>query len=237
MGRAGAAISGLERIALGIVFAANLALRLVYVFAFRFDSDETQHLHVSWGWAHGLVQYRDLFDNHAPLFHLLSAAPLAAVREGPDVLYGTRLAMLPIAAALLALTFVLGRRLFSLRVGLWAAALAGLFPRLFLRTVEYRPDNLWAALWLLALAVAVGSVLTRRRSFAVGVLLGLALVVSIKTVVLLAALAGAAAFALALSPARWERSQLRTQAGCAAACAGGLLIAPALMLLFYAGLG
>ena len=236
-GLPGERIGGVERAALAALFATNFALRVVYVFAFRFDSDETQHLHVSWGWAQGLVQYRDLFDNHTPLFHLLFAPLLALAPEGPGLLYAMRLAMLPIAAALLVLTFALGRRLFSLRVGLWAAALAGLFPRVFLRTVEFRPDNLWAVLWLAALVVAVSGRSTRRRGLAVGALLGLASAASIKTAVLIASLAGAAAFAWALSPWLRQRAPLRAQAGYAAFFAGGLVLAPAVFVAFYAALG
>jgi len=33
----------------------------------------SQRLHVIWGWAHGLVQYRDLFDNPMPLFQIMLA--------------------------------------------------------------------------------------------------------------------------------------------------------------------
>ena len=44
-------------------------LRLASIFHYRFDNDEPQHLHVVWAWTQGLVQYRDVFDNHMPLFH------------------------------------------------------------------------------------------------------------------------------------------------------------------------
>jgi len=40
-----------------------LLLRIVSVFHYHFDSDEPQHLHVVWGWTHGLLQYHDIFDN------------------------------------------------------------------------------------------------------------------------------------------------------------------------------
>ena len=61
-------------VAIAIAIAA-LMMRVVAFFHYRFDSDEPQHLHVAWGWTVGLLQYRDLFDNHAPLFHI-AAAPL-----------------------------------------------------------------------------------------------------------------------------------------------------------------
>ncbi len=50
-----------------------IALRILYAFVYRVDSDEPQHLHVVWGWAHGMIQYRDFFDNHSPLFQMLCA--------------------------------------------------------------------------------------------------------------------------------------------------------------------
>ncbi|MFP5248032.1 MAG: hypothetical protein ACLGH0_15160, partial [Thermoanaerobaculia bacterium] len=66
-----------ERLLLWIAAGTAVVLRLLAYFRYRFDSDEQQHLHVAWGWTAGLVQYRDLFDNHAPLFHILMAPLLA----------------------------------------------------------------------------------------------------------------------------------------------------------------
>src|ERR1700686_2395080 len=64
-----------------------LALRVVYMRGFRFDTDEPQHLYVIWAWVRGLVQYRDVFDNHAPLFHILFAPVAAALGERPEILF------------------------------------------------------------------------------------------------------------------------------------------------------
>ena len=66
------------------------------VFLLRFDSDEPQHLHVIWAWTHGLVQYRDVFDNHMPLFHLLCAPILGLMGEHAADLYWMRLLMVPL---------------------------------------------------------------------------------------------------------------------------------------------
>ena len=49
-------------------FLVLLCLRWFYVTTQPWDSDEPQHLHVVWAWANGLLPYRDVFDNHAPLF-------------------------------------------------------------------------------------------------------------------------------------------------------------------------
>jgi len=175
-----------------LIAALGLALRLVYVFHYPFNSDEPQHLHVAWAWTQGLVQYRDIFDNHTPLFHMLSAPVVAFLRESPDVLYAMRLAMIPLFLTGLWATYALGRIVFSPRVGLWAALLAGLEPVFFFESLEYRTDVLWMALWFLMLVVLLGGAWTRRRSLAAGLVLGLALCVSLKSVLLVAALAGAA---------------------------------------------
>src|ERR1700733_8557786 len=67
-----------ERYLIIALFSLMLVLRIAYACRFRFDGDEAQHLHVVWGWVHGLLPYRDVFDNHGPLFHVL-CAPLLAV--------------------------------------------------------------------------------------------------------------------------------------------------------------
>ena len=38
-----------------MLFVATLLLHIAYVFRYPIDSDEPQHLHVVWGWAHGLL--------------------------------------------------------------------------------------------------------------------------------------------------------------------------------------
>ena len=49
---------------------------------------------IAWGWTAGLVQYRDIFDNHSPLFHLATAPLLALAGERPDILFTMRAPML-----------------------------------------------------------------------------------------------------------------------------------------------
>src|SRR6185369_1145118 len=114
--------------AMAVVAAAALALRALAFFRFRFDSDEPQHLHVAWGWTAGLVQYRDYFDNHAPLFHILSAPLLAALGERATILFYMRAAMIPLFLAVLTGTFFIAERLYSRRIALWATVLLSLLP-------------------------------------------------------------------------------------------------------------
>ena len=134
-----------ERIALTVLAALALALRAVAFFHYRVDSDEPQHLHVAWGWTEGFVQYRDVFDNHAPLFHMITAPFLALFGERPDIMLPMRGVMIPLFVVVVAATFLMARRLYSTRAGCWAALLLTLFPPFFLKSLEYRTDNLWMA--------------------------------------------------------------------------------------------
>lgn len=226
-----------ECAALLILLAVMLFLRVAYIWRAPIDSDEPQHLHVVWGWTHGLLQYRDLFDNHAPLFHLLCTPLLAALGEQPTVLFPLRLTMLPLSALTLWGTYTLGCVLFSSRVGLWATLLTGLFPDFLLLSVEFRPDGLWTALWLLALTVLVAGPPTRARSFTVGVLLGTAVGVSLKTTLLLAALGTAVLAAPVLAAQHREQLSLSYLANCVATALLGLSLVPLALILFFAAQG
>ncbi|HXG22864.1 MAG TPA: hypothetical protein VNN62_27790, partial [Methylomirabilota bacterium] len=74
-----------EQHLISLLLVVTFVLRLLYVFHYPIDSDEPQHLHVVWGWTQGLLPYRDIFDNHMPLFHLLYAPLLALIGERASV--------------------------------------------------------------------------------------------------------------------------------------------------------
>jgi hypothetical protein len=214
-----------ERRALVAFSAVALAFRVASFFHYRFDSDEPQHLHVAWGWTAGLVQYRDLFDNHAPLFHMLSAPLLAALGERADILLWMRAPMLVLFAVVVASTYAIARRLYSSRVALWSALLLALFPPFFFKSLEYRTDNLWNALWCVAFTLIASRARTRARAFVVGLLLGLAFCVSLKTVLLVGA--------LAITAVILRRISLTTALPAVIGC----LVPPALLAGWFAAAG
>jgi MFS family permease len=162
---------------------ALIVLKGLALFRFRVNSDETQHLHVAWGWTVGLVPYRDVFDNHAPLFHMLSAPLVGFLGERPDIVILMRMAMVPLSIAALASAFFIARRLYSLRIALWTVVVVVAYPPFFLKSLEYRTDNLWTALWMVAMALIV----VGRRVLA-GFVLGCAVCTSMKTLPLVMAL-------------------------------------------------
>src|SRR5262249_17785812 len=184
----GPAVHAVERIAFWVAAIAQALVRVLYIFTHRADADEPQHLHVVWSWTQGLVQYRDAFDNQPPLFHLLMAPIVAMLGARADLLVLVRWLMVPLTGVSLWATYSIGKSLWSERVGRWGALLAGYVPAFLLTTVEFRTDVLWMTAWLLALAVLLGGSLTPRRALLAGLLLGVALATSLKTVPLLLAL-------------------------------------------------
>ena len=231
------AIDPLERWAAGLLLLAALALRCLYILRYRYDSDEPQHLHTTWGWTQGLLQYRDFFDNHTPLFHILFSPLVAALGERTNILTFMRIAMVPLWIVSLWCVWTIGSRLYSRRAGLWAAVILSLLTQWFFCSVEYRTDNLWTPLWLGTLTVLLTGNLSKLRAFCGGLLLGLCFCASMKTSALVFAAALAAAFALVLCGSAWRVNSFRRVFSTAALVVAGALIAPSALCVFFAAKG
>jgi hypothetical protein len=162
----------------------GLLIRSIYVFCYPFDSDEAQHLHIVWGWTQGLIQYKDFFDNHMPLFHLIFIPILNFIGERSDILYIMRFAVFPFYFLTLYFAYIIGKELYSQRVGMWSAVILSFFPKFFFKSLEFRSDDMWMALWLLVLVVLVKGQFSLKRLFLSGVILGLSFAVSLKTILL-----------------------------------------------------
>ncbi len=217
------------------IFAAILAVfalvaRFVDVFRHRFNSDESQHLHAIWGWTHGSLQYRDFFDNHMPLFHLLMAPLAGVLGERAALLWWMRLLMVPLFLAAAWCVYRLGALVFSRRVGVWAAIFLALWSPYFFCSLEFRADIPWALFWLLCLVCLLEGTCHPRRWLGAGLLMSLAFGVSMKSTPLVLALAISGGLALSLT--RRRHPQFRPAA---AGSAGAFLIAmlsiPALIML------
>jgi hypothetical protein len=219
-----------------------LGLKWFYVRNQPWDSDEPQHLHVVWAWASGFLPYRDVFDNHSPFFQAISAPIFALFGERADIVTCMRWFMLPIDCLILFLLYRLGARLFSPRVGLWGMLLAATYPDFYLQLGEYRPDLFWAALWLWMLNILVGGPLRPRRYFGFGLVCGFAFTVSMKTTFLLATILVAASVAMILGRfLPFSRPEVRASPREVllevSALLTGILIPPALVILFFASQG
>ncbi len=217
----------------GFFLLAVLGLRILYAWHFRVDSDEPQHLHVVWAWSRGLLPYRDVFDNHTPVFQALCAPLFRALGVRADILLPMRAAMIPIFAATIWCVWKIARTFFTPRIGLWTAVLAALWPPFFFDSIEFRPDELWALLWLVTLTVLVTGRLRTARLFGTGLLLGLSFCVSMKTSLFLAALAFACAALLVFRRAAGQRADWPRIGLGAGAAVAGLPVIPVLTVLFF----
>jgi len=222
-------ISRSERLLAMAIAAVTLAMRAVAFFHYRFDSDEPQHLHVVWGWTAGLLQYRDVFDNHAPLFHMAMAPLLRVLGERPDILLYMRAPMLVLWIIVSITAFAIARRLYDVRIAMWSVLLLNVLPPFFLKSIEFRTDNLWNAFWMAAVAVLVLSRRSAAAFFVAGVLLGVALAVSLKTALLLITLAGAAVVTLVM-----RRREVRVHL---IALAAGVVIVPSIIAWYFVSRG
>jgi 4-amino-4-deoxy-L-arabinose transferase-like glycosyltransferase len=171
--------------------AGQLAYRLPLLTSRQFDPDELEHAHVAWSITQGHVPYRDFFEMHTPLFHYLLAGFFTLVgtggggEQGLHALFAARMLTWGISLGIIALTFVLARRLRDTTTAWVAVVLLTSSIVMALRAIEIRPDGLSTVLWLGAL-VAFHSALVAdgRRSgprFGLtGVLFGLGVMTSQK---------------------------------------------------------
>jgi hypothetical protein len=219
------------------LFVLTVLSKIWNVFLYQFDSDESQHLHVIWAWTRGLVQYRDVFDNHMPFFHLVCAPLLGLLGEHPADLYWMRLVMVPLYFLSAWSLYRIGAIAFSRRIGLWAALLVSGISVYQFSATEFRTDNLWSLLWFLCLLEIVADPFTLRSFTVGGLLLGLCFAVSMKTTLMLTAILLAMGIAIALIG--WRRLALtpRRLGTGAAAFITYAAIVPLVVIAFFAASG
>lgn len=217
-------------------------MQLVYAFHWRVNSDEPQHLHVVWAWTQGLLPYRDVFDNHTPLFQMLSAPLMGLLGERADILAWMRIGELPFWALVLWCTWRIGRALFSARAGVLAAAATALYPVFATRAIEFRPDLAWAALWLVTLTLAIERPaieggLTLRRVFFTGLAAGVAISISMKSILLIGCFTFALLLVSILRALGGQRIAPRTILSVLCSSVAGLVVVPLLLAAFFAAHG
>ncbi len=218
--------------ALGLLIA-GISLRLLYIQHYRIDSDEPQHLHVVWAWTQGLLPYRDVFDNHSPLFQALSAPLFRFFGERPDIVLPMRLTELPLYVLSVLCVWRLAARFCEPKVAMWTGVITALLPPWFLASIEFRPDQLWTLCWLLILLTAGSQTRSLSRSFGFGALLGLSFCVSMKSTLFALAL-GQAAIAQFIFQWRADRRLLWKGLGRhLGAVLAGLSIPPSLVWLYF----
>jgi hypothetical protein len=212
--------------------------RVVLAWHQTIGSDEPQHAHVAWAWVHGLVQYRDIFDNHTPLFHLVSAPLVALIGERADILALLRCSSICFNLITLFLVQRVCTSLFSAQAGRLAVIGLAFFPPFYIDGAEFRTDVLWTTLWLAWIALVTSKMQLDKRCFWGGLLLAACFAVSLKSVLLLLTVVVAFVAALALSgrfrsPLR-KMEPLAVFKGTVLALGGFSILAAILLCLFIA---
>ncbi len=219
------------------LFILMIVLRLVNMMQSRFDSDESQHMHVIWAWARGFIQYRDVFDNHMPLFQVMFAPIFGLIGDRATILYWMRFILLPLYFVAAWCTYRIGELLFSRRAGIWAVILTGLYPKYHFISFEFRTDNLWAPLWLLCITTLLSGALTVPRALIGGLLLGFCFGVSMKSILLLLTLLIGAVIALLLVGRKQLGQSWPHLARCTAAFAAATALVPCVIAGAFAVAG
>jgi hypothetical protein len=142
------------------------------------------------------VQYRDVFDNHFPLLHLLFAPLMRLMPESSGVFPLMRCAIAPVAIACSWLLYRIGKPLIGQRGAAVAAITFSVLPLWLPYSVEFRNDILWIFFWLAALAF-------EESPFMRGICAALCLLASVKALPLF--LAHALAFASTRQPFELKR--------------------------------
>ncbi len=223
-----------------IAIAAGLLMRWHYTHEAAVDQDELQHLHFAWCITQDMVPYRDFWDNHPPgLHHAL--AEIIDLTGTPTAAFQTaRLWMYPIGLIALAATYLLARTAFGARCAALSVGWLACCEAFILKTVEIRPDGIWAvslilALWMLTLSL--GSIRWLRASLyclAAGALLGGGMILTTKTLMPLAVVVPAWALANWLSQ---ERPRVRFTLLGIGALALGLALPVASWLVYESSQG
>jgi len=223
-----------EFIAAVALFALLVVLSVLNMMHREFDSDEPQHLHLIWGWVRGFVQYRDLFDNHMPLFHIMFAPIVGLIGERATILYWMRFLLFPMYFLAAWCTYEIGTRLFSRRAGVWAVIGVAFFSGYYSDAFEFRTDNLWTPTWLLCVTVLIRGAITVRRALVAGLLFGLCFGVSMKPMVFLLSLLVSVPLAIALVGRQKLGKSWAYLAQCAGAFLATTVVIPGVIISFFA---
>jgi Dolichyl-phosphate-mannose-protein mannosyltransferase len=217
-----------------LLVVVSAGMRWAYVNATQIVVDEFEHLHAAYLVAHGQTPYVDFFEHHTPLFYYLAAAVLPLRSPTFATIIDARYLALAFSAVTMLLAWWLVRRVYGRTEALVVACLLlGNF-FLFARGSLSYLDTYAALPVMLSALCLVGRRRRAFRCFAAGVALGLAVLVTQKTVV--AALAPAVIF-VARGRHEWRaRSERFRWLSDVVACAAGALM-PAALLVALLGVG
>jgi hypothetical protein len=147
-----------------ILILIAYGLRLWLLKVRFFDPDEFQHLHSAWYISKGMLPYRDYFEHHTPLLHLLLAPFFVFFKVDTDAndaiafLFFARRWMWVFTGIILVLAFWLGKIWRDERIACVGTLFLANTIFFFQKTLEIRPDLLAVIFWLGCLIMLVRAI-------------------------------------------------------------------------------
>ena len=172
------------------LFLFALVLRVALTLNREVDIDEFQHLHSAWMVSQHYVLYRDVWENHTPLFYYLLLPLFRFCREGPGLVLAARVITSFAALGILLLTYVLARIDHDKLTSFLAVIILSYMVIFAEKSIEVRPDQFLIILWLASLWISIRAFSNRRRLgfFFAGLLLGIGFLFSQKALLPFAAM-------------------------------------------------
>jgi hypothetical protein len=172
------------------LFLFALVLRVALTLNREVDIDEFQHLHSAWLLSQHYVLYRDVWENHPPLFYYLLLPLFRFCREGPGLVLLARVIMSFAGLGILLLTYVLARIDHDKLPSFLAVLILSYMVIFAQKSIEVRPDQFLIILWLASLWISIRAFSNRQRLgfFVAGLLLGIGFLFSQKALLPFAAM-------------------------------------------------
>ena len=165
----------------------------IFLFAFffllleksRFRNDELQHIHTSFLVSQGKIPYKDYFDNHTPLYQLLTGfeIKLFNLKPSPDFAVKIRRLSFPLTVILSVICGLIVKSFFYEEKEKSLATASLVISLIPFVAVQARPEPMWGALFFLSIYLFSFSPPTIKRFFLIGLLNGINVCVSLKTLV------------------------------------------------------
>ncbi|MCM8817282.1 MAG: glycosyltransferase family 39 protein [Candidatus Omnitrophica bacterium] len=150
-----------------------------FSFFHYFDDDEFQHCHNAYLIWKGLVPYRDFFEHHLPLYHIVFS-PLYIFGEKPETIFIFRFLSILSSGLVFLFLYKYLKEINSGRIALFCISLLSFIPMYLIKMTEARPESIAILLFTLGLISIFSMETAIEKLFFAGFLSGLMVCFSFK---------------------------------------------------------
>jgi hypothetical protein len=169
---------------LGLTFIIMMMARMYLVINRYYDADEFAHLHWAYLIFAGFMPYRDFFMNTTPVYQIINLPVFLGLWSGFTLVLA-RLFQVPVYLSILyfiySITFMITA---SSTAGLLSIVIFTVFPMIFIKSIEVRPDILMTAFYMAGIWYLLKCYrrhdLSNRNLFWAGCILGLSVLTMAK---------------------------------------------------------